>query len=167
MRAFIGVELLDCQSELLKIQDCLRAQVPDGNFTLSSNLHLTVLFLGDIDSSKQKQVSLVLNKLNLSPFEITVSELTGLKDMIIGKIDSSDALSELYKNLFENLSALGFALENRPFFPHVTLVRKARLKAEEPLKLTTKVREVILFASERIDGVLIYRPVHRRILKRN
>jgi 2'-5' RNA ligase len=117
--------------------------------------------LGDIDSSRQKQVSLVLNKLSLSPFEITISELTGLKDMIIGKIDSGDPLSELYKNLFDNLSALGFVLENRTFFPHVTLVRKARLKAEEPLKLSTTVREVILFASERIEGVLTYRPVHR------
>jgi 2'-5' RNA ligase len=167
MRAFIGVELLDCQPELLKIQDRLRARFPDGNFTLSSNLHLTVLFLGDIDSSKQLQVSLVLNKLNFSPFEITISELTGLKDMIIAKIDSSDQLSELYRILFENLSALGFALENRPFFPHVTLVRKVRLKTDEPQKLQTKIGEVILFSSERIEGVLTYRPVQRKILKRN
>ncbi len=164
MRAFIGIELPDCQPELIKIQDRLQAQSPKGNFTLPSNLHLTVLFLGDIDSSGQKQVSLVLNQLSLSPFEITLSDLTGLKDMIIAKISPSDPLSEMYRILFENLSALGFALENRPFFPHVTLVRKARLKAEEPLRLQTKVREVILFASERIDGILTYRPVHRKKL---
>lgn len=164
MRAFIGIELPDCQPELIKIQDRLKAQSPLGNFTLSSNLHMTVLFLGDIDLSMQKQVCLVLSQLDLPPFEITILGLTGLRDMIIAKISPSDPLSELYRILFESLSAFGFALENRPFFPHVTLVRKTGIKAEEPLQLSAKVREVILFASERIDGILTYRPVHRKKL---
>ncbi|HBP25864.1 MAG TPA: RNA 2',3'-cyclic phosphodiesterase [Acholeplasmatales bacterium] len=164
MRAFIGIDLPDCKPELVKIQERLKNQSSAGNFTLSSNLHLTVLFLGDIDSSMEKEVRSVLEKLSLPPFEITITGLTNLRDMIIAQIGPSGPLSELYRLLFENLSALGLALENRPFFPHVTLVRKTGLKAEESLGISAKVREIILFASERIEGVLTYRPVHRKKL---
>lgn len=164
MRAFIGIELPECKPELIKIQDRLKAKSEYGNFTLPSNLHLTVLFLGEIDSQKQKQVRSVMEKLSIPPFEIETAEVTGMRDMIIARMVPTDPLSELYRRLFESLSALSFVLENRPFFPHVTLVRKTKLKINEPLRVTEKVREVILFASERIEGVLTYRPVYKKLL---
>ncbi|MDD3106565.1 MAG: RNA 2',3'-cyclic phosphodiesterase [Bacilli bacterium] len=164
MRAFIGVQLEDCRSEIQLLQEQMKRQYY-GNYTLSENIHLTLLFLGEIDDAQQNMIHDLFQLIHIDKFSIELNELTSFHDMIVIKIQPNVALNRVYEQLRKQLISHGFFIDERPYFPHITLARQTHCSIKQPLSLQTKVNEINLFASIREAGKLQYKIIAKTILK--
>ena len=174
MRLFIGIDFGTLQKEAIrKVQNSLR-QASEGRFTRIDNIHLTLNFLGEVDESGLKEVfSAVDEAASVSRhFSLELDGLgyfpSGRKKIIWLGIDESSELQKLYASLSDALEKIGFKKDERPYSPHLTLAREARVKRplEEvdisPLSGngSQEVSEVIVFESTTRNGILEYLPLH-------
>jgi 2'-5' RNA ligase len=164
MRAFIGIRLEDCKNDILILQEQMKRQYL-GNYTLSENIHLTLLFLGEIDDVKQIMIHDLFQSIDIKKFSIELNELTSFRDMIVIKVKPNMALNRVYEQLKKQLIRNGFLIDERPYFPHITLARQTHCSIKQPLFLQTNVNEIALFASVFEVGKLQYKIITKTILK--
>ena len=162
MRIFIAIELpKEIKKELLKMQG--NFQQIRAKWVRPEHMHLTLVFLGDVDESRIMEIQDICHKVakEFEPFEIELSGLGAFPDLWrahtlwIG-IKNSVALNQLQKSLSEELKNNSFQVENRPFIPHLTLARfKKRLNLKNAINKFAKanlgkikVAEFIVFESK-------------------
>jgi len=133
-RVFCAIELPETVRGLvLRHIACLKEAVPDVKATWSrdANLHLTLKFLGEIPRTSVPDISTAASRAvaGLAPFSIRL-EQTGAfpkqgqpRVLWIGINDSSEKLSELHALLEDESANAGFAKDDRPFHPHLTVAR--------------------------------------------
>jgi RNA 2',3'-cyclic 3'-phosphodiesterase len=147
MRAFVAIDLAaDVRAALAREQARLKtAGTPsrDLRWTRPEGLHLTLKFLGEIGTERVAAVIAGLHALGrFDPFAVEVKGFGYFPDarrphvLWVG-LDGTAALSELAARVETALAALGFAPENRPFKPHLTLARFDRPHA--PAALTAAI----------------------------
>lgn len=96
-----------------------------GRVTAEASIHLTLAFLGEADPVKAGAAG---ESVTSGAFELPVDIAKYWKHnriVWVGPREVPAGLSALASSLHERLKADGFALEDRPFAAHVTLVRKA------------------------------------------
>ena len=94
-------------------------------------IHLTLKFLGNIPSKQVTDIAEALKRAvhGISPFRLEISGLGAFPSLKqarvfwVGVGGELDRLSRLQQNIDSALAALGFAKEERPFVPHLTLAR--------------------------------------------
>jgi len=94
-------------------------------------IHLTLRFLGNIPSKRVTEITEAMRKAaqGISPFLLEISGLGAFPNLKqarvlwVGVGGELDKLSTLQQNIDSALAALGFAREERPFVPHLTLAR--------------------------------------------
>jgi 2'-5' RNA ligase len=133
MRVFCAIDLPDnVRERLLQHIARLRDEVPQTRASWSrDNVHLTLKFLGEIPQSRVENLSQAASRsvAGLSPFEVFVEETGAFPQhgpprvLWIGVTDASGELAELHARLEEECAKAGFAKEERPFHPHLTLAR--------------------------------------------
>jgi 2'-5' RNA ligase len=165
MRAFIGIKLKNCFREIIDIQNNLKIHGYKGNFTLPSNIHMTLVFLGEINSQQINDVKDILTNLKYTRFHIQINKIKKLKDMVILEVKESEQLLKLQKEIENKLIDKNFNVEKRKFYPHVTLIRKFNIEINQEIDLETDVEECILFSSSQLNGVLTYTPLFIKELK--
>lgn len=133
-RIFCAIDLtVSVRASLMAHINRLREAVPQAQASWSreENVHLTLKFLGDIQTSRLSNLSnaAALAVANLSSFEITLAN-TGVfpkrgapRVLWIGVHDESRKLAELHTRLEQACAREGFAREERPFHPHLTIAR--------------------------------------------
>ncbi|MDD1620711.1 MAG: RNA 2',3'-cyclic phosphodiesterase [Methylococcaceae bacterium] len=94
------------------------------------NLHVTLLFLGNIDAEQQAGISAAADRLSVPPvMELTFDRLGFWKKPAIYCLTARRFDSEIAV-LVEQLAAIavgyGVRIDERPFKPHITLARKAK-----------------------------------------
>lgn len=160
MRIFIGIKLDDCLEEIIKIQEGLKLLDPEANYTKKDNIHMTLAFLGELLERDVLKLKNILDRIDYFSFEIETLKVKRMRDMLILEVKPETALLDLQSILEENLRRAGFYLENRKFYPHITLSRKTKINVDKVYKLKSAVREMIIFSSERSENGLTYRPLH-------
>jgi 2'-5' RNA ligase len=88
-------------------------------------------FLGNIPSKRVTEITEAMGKAvqGISPFRLEISGLGAFPSLKQARIlwvgigGELDQLSTLQQNIDSVLAALGFAREERPFVPHLTLAR--------------------------------------------
>jgi 2'-5' RNA ligase len=133
IRSFIAVELPgDLKQALAELQRQFRAA---GNSPVKwvepSNIHLTLKFLGDVDTGIIGKITAAIEEAvrGFPPFSIEASKLGVFPNMNrvqiiwVGLYGELEKLGQLQKRIDASLKDLGFAPENRPFTPHLTLGR--------------------------------------------
>jgi len=93
----------------------------------SQNLHLTLHFLGNLDSAQISCALQQAGKVKADKFELILNGFgcfEKAKILWLGPKQVPLQLTELYKNLAESLGVCNVSLESRRFQPHVTLMRK-------------------------------------------
>ena len=111
----------------------LRESVPyaQASWSREENLHLTLKFLGDIQTSRLTNLSNAAAHAvaDISPFQITLAD-TGVfpkhgtpRVLWIGVKEETGQLAELQTRLEEACAREGFSREDRPFHPHLTIAR--------------------------------------------
>lgn len=93
-------------------------------------LHLTLKFLGDVESDKINEIESVIEQVikdnKLSKIELTKFGFffrNNLPAILWIGIKENNSLSSLVSNLEDKLNKIGFEKEKRKFNPHLTLLR--------------------------------------------
>jgi len=171
MRLFISINCNDeTKSHLLYVQEKIKSQAISGNFTRPENLHMTLIFLGEIkgadiplicsiikNATRQQELSsnLILSKADC--FKHFNRELWWVG------ADSSDPflyiLRGIRQKIANGLSEKNIFFDNKQFKPHITLGRE--IKHDKPIvipeqKINFPVKRISLMKSERIKGILAY-----------
>ncbi len=133
IRSFIAVELPeDIKKELKRVQTELAL---DGYSFVKSvspeGIHLTLKFLGGVPANKIKDIVVVMEQASqgVKPFELQLQEIGAFPNfrrprvLWVGIKGDVDKLIAWQQRLDNGLVPLGFAKENRPFTPHLTLAR--------------------------------------------
>jgi 2'-5' RNA ligase len=177
MRLFIAIGFDETTvGKVLKQQDLLQENASKGTFTAQSNLHLTLLFLGELDTSFLPPIKNIMEEIEDSPFLVKFNHLGYFEkkqgDIWWVGIENESELFHLETPLSEKLTALGIPLESGTYHPHLTLGRNIRMteaKKNALLQLpfpsfTAQVSSFSLMHSHRVDSLLTYSPIYTKVL---
>lgn len=176
MRLFIAVNFDENVKDMLVLaQEKLKKHAVKGNWTKRDNLHLTVVFIGEVSEEKVAAAKTAIDAVILPCFTIRLSGTgsfgRGGGICWVG-VEENSLLSELHALLCNSLYKSGVAIENRKFSPHVTIGRevllaggydKSDLSRETGCACMT-VKSVELMKSERIAGKPAYSCIYSRNL---
>lgn len=93
------------------------------------DLHITLVFLGDLDAHRRTCAEEAAGRVRAVPFTLTLNRIgcfPRARVLWCGASERPQPLLNLLHSLNDGLLDCGFRLERRPFEPHVTLARKAR-----------------------------------------
>jgi 2'-5' RNA ligase len=134
LRLFFAVELSEeVRARAAEHAARLRRAFPDvrAGWERPEKMHVTLKFLGDVDAPRVPSLTRAAEAATrgLSPFTLTV-EGTGSfpprgapRVLWLGLRDDSGRLALLQSRLEDECDSEGFAREQRPFKPHLTLAR--------------------------------------------
>lgn len=156
------------KDEFCEIMQRLKESSVHGNFTRRENLHLTLVFLGEIPPVKINTIKNAMSHVRKQTLELSFSGFGNFSDILWIGIDKSDSLVQLQKELSDELANLGFKIEKREFKPHLTLCREAALPAgfdrqafrDSIRPMAMIVDQIDLMKSERSNGRMVYTVVH-------
>ena len=163
MRLFISVQLnKEFRNALFNMQESMREQGVQGNFTRAANLHITLAFIGEY--SDPLEVLEVVRSLDFWPFEIGLDGVGAFGDLWwAGVGEGSDDLKALASKLRHALAEAGIPFDRKKFSPHITLVRKARFtegfvpeEIPEDEKPYMTVDHICLMRSDRTKHGMVY-----------
>lgn len=173
MRLFIAINLNeDIKRHLMEAIDRLRSKSKGGNFTREENLHLTLVFLGEIGNDRSGAVKSAMNRIKEVPFPLAVSGFGKFKrnggDIYWAGVEKNTQLFDLQRRLAVVLEEAGFKIEKREFSPHLTLGREVRLLDSSSdiygdlnrCRCEMGVGRISLMKSERIGGKLVYSEIY-------
>ncbi len=177
MRLFIAVNFDDAfKQAILKNIDALRGNALSGNFTHKDNLHLTLAFIGEVETKRVKDIRAVMDAAECEPFSISLGDLGsfGRRDEAIywQGVRSDPQMLQLQADLVSCLTGSGFSVDTKPFKPHITLGRRCRMRDNLDMRgfslpCTGNTMDVSFFSlmrSERIGGRLTYTEMYRKNL---
>ena len=129
-------------------------------------IHLTLAFLGDTPAREVERLQALAAQLEGERFALVLDHVGSWKRNRVlwtGPSILPPALAALAQDLEARLRVAGFALEERAFSPHVTLVRTARVApaAAPQTPLRWRVASFVLVASERSAAGAHYRVIGR------
>ena len=132
IRTFIALDLpTNVVSMLGDVQRDLKAMRLRAKWVRPENIHLTLKFLGDIDSDELPNICAALSDVGQGfvPFRLAVRGIgffPGVKRprvIWVGLGGQIQLLLDLQRKLADNLASIGFPKEKRPFKGHLTLGR--------------------------------------------
>jgi 2'-5' RNA ligase len=133
IRTFIAIELSpEIKQALERIQSRLKAKSrASAKWVEPESIHLTLKFLGNIDTEKVSEIIDLLEKavsgtgaLDLEVGGVGVFPNPGRVRVVwVGLGGDIERLSRLQKQVESSLEPLGFTVEARGFSPHLTLAR--------------------------------------------
>jgi 2'-5' RNA ligase len=131
IRAFIAVPVLEpVRVRIGEFQQHLKRELPDVSWTRPDAMHLTLRFLGNIESACVEQLAAAARAAaaDLTAFELSIGELGSFGDRIIwlGIARGAERLCELAAKIREAADPFSAHGEDRVFSPHITLGRCRR-----------------------------------------
>ena len=127
MRLFFALWPPPAAAERLAIEAEAMALASGGRAMPAAKIHLTLAFLGEVPEARVASALEAARAVAFDPFELELDRKGGFRRAKVGWAGCSApaaALLRLQSGLEAGLRERGFALEERPFAPHVTLVRK-------------------------------------------
>ena len=135
-----------------------------GRAVARANIHLTLLFVGVVTRGRVTRLEGAACSVSAAPFALTIDRVGYFRHNRIawaGTAHCPPELVALEARLRATLAPLGVKAEDRPYVPHITLVRKAE---REPARFAEKacvwrVEDLVLMESVAIAGGVRYRPL--------
>ncbi len=177
IRCFIAIKLPDeLKKEIKNIQNLIKNKnFFDGMFVEKENLHLTLKFLGEIDSKKIEEVKKRLKEASSKEFDMYSANVGvfNKKEVRIIWLKINN-VNELQKEIDERLKDI-FDEEKR-YMGHVTIARVKKVNDKQGLldylegikfrKMKFIVKEFYLIKSELSDSGPIYEVIEKYSLER-
>ena len=119
-----------------------RGQIDKFNQTIKSedlkkvqrdNLHVTLVFLGNVDNKSEVILRQNVESISIQPFELQFDQLNFWQKpriLCLATQQYDTQLSILVNALKKAAEQCSIKTEKRPYQPHITLARKARTKIE-------------------------------------
>jgi 2'-5' RNA ligase len=167
MRLFVAVGLSDeARQAIVTEQQRIAAALGAAKSTLRwvkpEHAHLTLVFIGDVEDARVPALADAMRAdVALPPFEM-VLEGEGVfpprgapRALWVGVTQGADPLSGVQREIARRIGALGIALEDRPFHPHLTLARWRDARASDRERaLSVQARGAI--ARFRVDRAVLF-----------
>lgn len=137
-----------------------------GKFTLMDNLHLTLEFIGEVNSNDIYRYKKILKKLPRKRLNLKANTLGRFKkkggDIVWVGIKNNPSLITLVSNLIRELSLIGHYPQFEKYTPHITLGRGISIDSLTSFtkSFDLEIYSIALMESTRIDNILIYKPVY-------
>jgi RNA 2',3'-cyclic 3'-phosphodiesterase len=136
IRAFIAIDLpTNISQRLDDVSMELREKLENVpvRWVQVGNIHLTLKFLGDVSIANLEILKQVLESevVNHKPFSVSIGNLGAYPNlkhprvMWVG-VEAPNDLAYLQRSIETAMARLGYAKEDRPFTPHLTLGRVSR-----------------------------------------
>jgi RNA 2',3'-cyclic 3'-phosphodiesterase len=178
VRAFICIEMPSAIKERINdLQRALKKNQAHISWVKSSNIHLTIKFLGDVQASKIQSAIDALARATQSTGEFEI-EVGGAgcfpspknpRVLWVGLSRLPEPLAQLHSNIENEFAREGFPREQKRYSPHLTIGRvRAPLNAAKTADdliatgfepHTFKAAEVILMRSDLNPSGSIYTPL--------
>ncbi len=173
IRSFLAFELpLEVEAVVNQVSEELKRSSLNAKWVKSGNVHLTVVFMGDVETDEIPTIKKEVEKVCLTygAFDISLKGLGcfphARKPRVIwvGVDGDLERMSSFRDTLLERLIPFGIKEEKRRFKPHLTLgrFRKPKRTSSEELELisryedvtspTRSLTELVLFKSELKPG---------------
>ena len=117
------------------------AVLTGGRPVAAAKIHLTLAFLGDLEDAALDPARRAVEGSSHPPFAIALDQVGSFRGARVawaGCREPSRGLVDLQSDLDARLRRAGFALDERPYTPHVTLAREVTRaigrKAAEPIR---------------------------------
>lgn len=157
MRLFIGLPVPAELADTLA-RHARTIPIPKGRWITPENLHVTLVFLGEVAEQALPSIKNELEQLNFSPFPIRLTNLNTFPraGVLIVEVDPNQRLLHLQAQVVSRMVHCGFVPEERPYHPHITL---ARFLGSRALRLSESQRTLSasLRRSFSADTINLYR----------
>ncbi|MCI7437951.1 MAG: RNA 2',3'-cyclic phosphodiesterase [Coriobacteriaceae bacterium] len=126
----------DEQAALARTRDAVLGRLRAGHPTPSANIHLTLAFPGMLDSAGEGRASDALRAAadSCGPVTLWLGDLGAFEHrrggVVWRGIAREEGLLDLQRALVRKLARRDLPVDEKPFVPHVTLVRGARAKPD-------------------------------------
>jgi 2'-5' RNA ligase len=169
MRLFVAINWSDgTRARLLALLDELRFRSAHGNFSLPENLHLTLVFIGEVSPKKLDKVKAILETVTFERFDVSIERIGRFKrddgDIWWASLRKDAPLMDLQREIEHKLALCGFEPDGRRYNPHITRGRRVVTDAApwQPEPFGETVTSFALMKSERINGKLTYTAVYKK-----
>ncbi|GMT42737.1 MAG: RNA 2',3'-cyclic phosphodiesterase [bacterium] len=159
-RSFVAVKLdEELRGSMQRVTERLKSAGPYVRWVKPENLHITLKFLGNVETARMGDVEESLQKCvrDCSSFELQFKGIDVIPNpryprvVYAGIEEGVEPLKKLTHCVEDGMSALGFVREERDFLPHLTIGRVKSFKAKSMLVM--KIRE---FHKKEIGRLLVY-----------
>lgn len=103
----------------------------------ADNLHVTLVFLGNIDAELEIIIRQSMKNISVQPFTLYFDQLDFWRSprvLCLTTLQYDQQLSILVERLKKELKTCGVTVEDRLYKPHITLARKARRVIERDVQ---------------------------------
>lgn len=140
-----------------EVRAALAARLPDvlpvgARATHSSDLHLTLAFLGPLSPDILSCIALAADRVRAAPFDLDIDQVghfSRARVLWCGPSSLPEPLSALVGDLQAQLSTCGLPADPRPYRPHITLARRVTTPSAAtawPTPVRWRARELVLAA---------------------
>ena len=169
MRVFFAIDPSEAAREALaRVQAVLRSALDAAGIRASypapPNLHVTVRFLGEVEDQKIAAIAgAVRSSVRCAPISTSFSGLgvfpsrRSARVVWIGVDKGADELQDAAEQVDRCLNMLGFAREDRPFKPHLTLARLRAPRRFDPRSVSFGEELASLSSCSRAMDLVLYR----------
>jgi 2'-5' RNA ligase len=182
VRAFIAIDLPpNLQDRLSQLSNAMKKEMGDVpiRWVATENMHLTMKFLGDVSLNNLDVLTniLIREAAVREPMVISLGGVGAFPKMrrpriIWAGMEAPPELASLQRGIDKQTARVGYAREQRPFSPHITMGRVSRNATPDHVRIigdmlstqnigflgVARVREVHLFRSDlQSDGVVYSR----------
>ncbi|MEO0191489.1 MAG: RNA 2',3'-cyclic phosphodiesterase [candidate division WOR-3 bacterium] len=155
MRLFVAIELSeDVRTSVWEFERELMANYRHARWVARENLHLTLMFIGEVDARRADEIKEALRGVRAEPFAVSLEGLGSFPEgkpvarvLWIGVAEGAEKTRALAEKVRLVLEPLGIR-DDKPFSPHLTLAR-GRRETGIPLQRL---------------GSLVFRPVGFKVL---
>lgn len=161
MRLFIGIALADAVTEeLARLCTRLRRRDDELRWSAPQSWHITLQFLGNCENAQFECLQTHLSEIHSAPIALRLGQMNvfeGAGAFVVDVVLTRE-LIQLQRSIVAASAECGFKAEERPYHPHITLVRakgsgRTRLRelkaqiSSAPSLSTYDAREFLLYES--------------------
>lgn len=158
-RVFIAVNLPEEVKR--RIYERLSSRIPAEQCKVvkADNLHITMLFLGYLETEKIEEIKKKLAELDFGKFDVVFSGIGEFNGRVVwlGVKEGSNELRAINRRLNEMLE-----LRDERFHPHVTLARNKRLGRKEVRELVERLNSEKYETRVKVESIDIMRSVLKK-----
>jgi RNA 2',3'-cyclic 3'-phosphodiesterase len=164
IRSFMAIEIGDdVRRSLARFQDQLRKTDAHVGWVAPANIHVTLVFLGDIFASQVAPLSAAMDEIGTAcapfPLEVTGTGTFGSarspRVIWAGIRDDGARLPALYERLAGAVRGLGLHVEDRPFKAHLTLGRVRSSRGADGLTSVVASANNTSFGFVKVERILL------------
>lgn len=163
MRQFIALTFNSSfKEELVHIIDSLKEEGIKGKYYDPDNLHMTLAFFGE--TNRQDEIMEIIQSIPFPEITITTNCIGHFKKIYWVGVKENPELDAYVNTLRNTLKQHDIPFDDKPFYPHITILRKAEEGDRTLQEVSTKDIKVELLQAHYLEEGLKYLPYNEQYL---